>query len=941
MPESIAQLRAQFNQYVNMTAEEMRSWYATPESDFASMPPVLALKLGQKSGKTMGKTALALKEKSVWSEVDAEQAREIVRKIKFNSGRSAALYREKDGEQVPTAFHIALKNRGHDAERFAATSIEPAPDDTAQVAEALSASALREKLSRALDVWFDKLTGGKTIEFHRPWIEEYFPLDREMVFEWEGSLFRMPFDVEGSNIALQTEGLIEVENAFVPVTTQGELQEIREADDGKKVWRIKIMRAGQSYNGNIYPASVLERAVQEGKFEGKPGYNRSDDDHLKEAPAPVSGYVSNVTFDAANGWVLGDYTWEPVAYPAFFEKRFQTSIAEGKPILPEFSVTGKIRRDPLNPMKAAEIVEIRSIDPVSFASAGGEVISIAEAISHHNTTGAIVMDEKLKDQILALVNEPGSIKSLADLQAKLKGDNIAEGALATYVIDLLKEKKPTLFEKQPGLEKKLAADEELLVFFISEYLQPAGEKKEDKPADPPANPGAPPPTPVAEAKVDPALVPLYNNALRGMLAGTQLSEPAREFLMKRFGGKPFEESDVQEAISDMLKVAGANAPETRVKVTKDEADNLRRIVNDFFSQNSGDSAERTAIREAQGDIISKHESDIQVRSVKGLFEKLLGITDFSLDGLADIAEAMDTTLANRLLVEGMNTRTVYRYRNSPAFMTWKSFTRITPKFDFKTNEAVGMGGFSGFGDIDSAGAGTGYPTITEVGAAAETYAILLKGGIFTLSIKHIRNDDVEYMAGMPDRLGDLAARVNSYFAWNMLRSSNALSDGKALVHADHNNSMTDALAEAALETAVGMMMGQQYPNSTDPMVTIPKYLWTSISIAQQKTAASLVTPGYGMANNTPTFMQDFGIQRIINPHEQDLDVWGVHADPTTNPVLEIGFLDGKQNPTIIAADKDGIGRMFTHAEAQYKIVHDYNGAPIGNAWKNLVVSVPV
>jgi hypothetical protein len=63
-------IRKDFDDMINMTPDEMRTHFATSESDMVSIDPKLAAKLKKSSGRTLGKKALVLKEKQDWEEAD-------------------------------------------------------------------------------------------------------------------------------------------------------------------------------------------------------------------------------------------------------------------------------------------------------------------------------------------------------------------------------------------------------------------------------------------------------------------------------------------------------------------------------------------------------------------------------------------------------------------------------------------------------------------------------------------------------------------------------------------------------------------------------------------------------------------------------------------------------------------------------------------------------
>jgi len=45
-------------------------------------------------------------------------------------------------------------------------------------------------------------------------------------------------------------------------------------------------------------------------------------------------------------------------------------------------------------------------------------------------------------------------------------------------------------------------------------------------------------------------------------------------------------------------------------------------------------------------------------------------------------------------------------------------------------------------------------------------------------------------------------------------------------------------------------------------------------------------------------------------------------------MLEIGFIDGKEDPAVLVQDAPGVGMVFTRDRITYKVRHEYGGAVI-------------
>ena len=58
----------------------------------------------------------------------------------------------------------------------------------------------------------------------------------------------------------------------------------------------------------------------------------------------------------------------------------------------------------------------------------------------------------------------------------------------------------------------------------------------------------------------------------------------------------------------------------------------------------------------------------------------------------------------------------------------------------------------------------------------------------------------------------------------------------------------------------------------------------------------------------------------------DANDWCTAADPADIPGIEVGFLDGREEPELFVQDTPNVGSMFAADKLTYKIRHIYGGA---------------
>jgi hypothetical protein len=86
-------------------------------------------------------------------------------------------------------------------------------------------------------------------------------------------------------------------------------------------------------------------------------------------------------------------------------------------------------------------------------------------------------------------------------------------------------------------------------------------------------------------------------------------------------------------------------------------------------------------------------------------------------------------------------------------------------------------------------------------------------------------------------------------------------------------------------------------------------------------------------NNDKTFVQTINPEVIIPAYWTDANDWCTLADPMKLPVLEIGFLDGREEPELFVQDMPNVGSLFSNDLITYKIRHIYSGNVLVDGFK--------
>lgn len=936
-PDQLA-VKQEFDRLINMTAAEMTAHYATPESDYASLPAAVAKKLKQTSGRTMGKSALALKCKAAWTEDDFTAAQECSSSIKRFLGRKVA-YKTAEGAWTP--FAIALLNRGHNPMK--ATPVSHYVSGAAE--GELSDTGKRKIVDHAVTEALRAMMGGEFPDGGYPWVREIYSESAYVILEWMGSMYRLPYQLVGTECTVDTSQIEEVTMEYVPVTEAdlcGVVLEVTEARAGKgPTWGGIMIRAGLAKNRapngmqRDYTEEALIAAVDAGLFDGVPGYDRTDAEHQKRAEADVVGYWGKAVWDKATKAVKNTFTWLEGKLPKAVNAKAGAAVAEGKTSdVPGFSIVADILAPKGKPHIVAAIERVLSCDPVGSPSAGGVVLTVTE--SHITKEKQMKFLEALKK--LGLSVPPKLAQEWDTVE-------VAEGAESAEMIARLKEKRPKLFEAG-DLEQKLSSDDAMRTalfaeFLVAESAVPAPAKPDPTPAPAPAEPKPNPEIERAQMilqQASEATARMNKHALEGMLAASGLSEHGKRLVRDKFSGQPFDEQKVQESITqtkDLLaEIRQAMMPRHLVvSGGADQADKVATAWSDMFFSDIRDPQQRQSVAEsAEGQIgargkalapVSKHVGR-EILSVKRLAEMTLG-HPIDWGDAQQVQEAMDSVVSNAHLVNGMNLRIAYEFQTESEYSDMFKICNVVNISDMKTKNTLATGGMSGWAAKHSS---TGFPTLTASGAAKESYTPAEYGGIHTITWIEFVNDDTGYFQRIPKTIGQEALFFMNDFFWGTLVADNpTLTDTAAVFTDDRGNYMNTALDDASLTEAIGKLQQVQHPGHTTgrPRMTRAKYLAvTGANIAMQKKAYELLTPAYGLQNPVAGFTQSRGLQVIVNPVATDPNDWWVFgADP--GGIVEIGVYGGRIEPRIIVANDPGAGYYFSNNYIQIKGEQDYGG----------------
>jgi len=415
------------------------------------------------------------------------------------------------------------------------------------------------------------------------------------------------------------------------------------------------------------------------------------------------------------------------------------------------------------------------------------------------------------------------------------------------------------------------------------------------------------------------------------LAGVKLPDVTKALLRNQFEGQVFEEAKLQEALDTHSKylsdLEGSYLPSepARVHVLSAETDKLRLAVAGMIDGEDLEDPKTNekvpafrSMREAYCAVTGK--SPWQVRPEEIIMESRRGYDS----GLTYLREAVETASWTQILGDSITRRLLKEYA-LPFLDEWKLVVSdIIPLKDFRTQRRPRMGGY---GKLPVIGEGSTYVDLTTITDEEVTYAPSKKGGLDSITLEAIANDDLGAVRRIPIKLARAAKRTLYEFVFDFLATNAAIYDGAALAVAGHINIIATALTWANISAAKQLLREQQEYQTAQVLNLTPKYL---IVPAELESMAIRIRDSdfeflAGQAAIGSINIHKGGFDVIVCGYWTDANNWWIVADPTMNPTIEVGFFQGRQEPELFT-EREGAGDHFTADKVVYKIRHIYGGA---------------
>ena len=650
----------------------------------------------------------------------------------------------------------------------------------------------------------------------------------------------------------------------------------REAQDGSI--EVTLIRAGRSGNRNYYPDQTLREAAP--MFEAVRVFAKSDAEHVAGKGKDVRNLIGGI---------------------------YSVRFVEGK--TPDTgSLVGTFK--PIDPTDKAVT---KMVESVKRGMQGLLGLSIdADARTKQRRTGTETLREAVKFtkvHSVDLIVEPGAGGGLDRLTEAAAGIHLPieeEGnhMLKQRLLEAIKAKAPQTYAT---INVETITDDELI--RLHESVCGTG-----------AEPGT---QRVAEAQGDNAPLTradlqVYEarQAARDRVGATNLPQPSKDRLLAGFasaGADRLTEAAVTAAITDEGAYVARLSESGSVRVP-------------MFGAGSIEVGDRSLTMK---DMLAAfwdptHKDHGRVQSIKECYIEMTGdrlVTGMRRDcDHSRLAESIGSNTLGEVLGDSVARQMLTEYRAAVDFDGWRQIASVVPVSDFRTQHRTRWGGF---GDLPKVAEGADYQPLSTPTDEEATYGAEKRGGTEDITLEAIKNDDVGAIRRIPTKLSRAAKRTLAKFVFDFLRLNAPIYDTKALFHVDHGNLFAGALSKAELALHRLAMLKQTELSSNDRIGISPTRLVVPVDL--QEAAADLFKLS---TNNEKTFIQSLVMNIIPVWYWTDANDWVTGADPADIPGIEVGFMDGKQEPELFIQDSPTSGSMFTADKLTYKIRHIYGGAVV-------------
>lgn len=291
---------------------------------------------------------------------------------------------------------------------------------------------------------------------------------------------------------------------------------------------------------------------------------------------------------------------------------------------------------------------------------------------------------------------------------------------------------------------------------------------------------------------------------------------------------------------------------------------------------------------------------------------------------------------------------------------YKGYTKVAPQFrryfkvenltDFRARRIRGLNGITGIGYV---GDGGEYNEMSRTERPSASLVMDTYGGVYGVTRHTVINDDSNaILRDAPLEMGEEAGQFLTRTLIALIESNPTAPDGDAVYHSNRGNTVSDALSEDALATAISAMENQVDEDGR-PIIVRPRTLAVKnvrqelianrIINSQVTGAQAAYTGAAGAGAQVFDKGSDNPLQGILpgdavvrDPYWSDNNNWYLFADPEDVPAFAAGFLNGREEPQVFLKNPEAKAQTGGGSDpytwewdsVDFKVRQDLGGAPV-------------
>ena len=445
--------------------------------------------------------------------------------------------------------------------------------------------------------------------------------------------------------------------------------------------------------------------------------------------------------------------------------------------------------------------------------------------------------------------------------------------------------------------------------------------------------------------------------LEDALGSSGLPAGAVKRVKQLFTGKRATQAEIDAAIKEerdylasMAQAGGTPAPwgdQSRVAVGLRPIDKIQFAIDRAFGLNKQDMTDFARMERLDGrpifnDFRAAQAADFDdVPRLSGLREFYILVSgDHEISGQfnrrnlpADLraAQEITSTTFSYILGNTLNRRLVKDYNELNGHEDLIISERKAVK-DFRLQEAIALGYPEDLPLIDPET--EDYVDGAEVTDEEATYQIKTRGRLLTITRKTIINDDMGLVRRRVSREGRAARGTHARYVWAFAISNKNCTDGTAWFTAGHGNLGATALTHATALVGYKVLANFTEKDSGHPLGLLdggakPALIYP---VALLETGEKIATEDFYYTTNDLTTKVPNPLKGKVTPVMlsllTDASDWYMILPPALVDIVEMGYLNGRQEPEMFVADAPDAEHVLKQDRIIYKIRHEYDGTVV-------------